>query len=93
MAPQAHPPEKGVLIVVIYFFSFRSFNDATNEWVTSGQPFFAFDAVADEGVSVACLVPVFKLIRCPQVPEKEATVLPRQAHPFGHINLPAQREY
>jgi hypothetical protein len=31
MAPQAHPPEKGVVIVVIYFFSFRSFNDATNE--------------------------------------------------------------
>jgi hypothetical protein len=56
MAPQAHPPEKGAVIVFIICVlvdGFRSFNDATNERVTSGQSFFAFGGVGGESVSVA----------------------------------------
>jgi hypothetical protein len=40
-------------IICVLVDGFRSFNDATNERVTSGQSFFAFGGVGGESVSVA----------------------------------------
>jgi hypothetical protein len=40
-------------IICVLVDDFRSFNDTTNERVTSGQSFFAFGGVAGESVSAA----------------------------------------
>ena len=44
MAPQAHPPAKGMFILLIdLFMHVRLFNDPTNEWVSSGQQSLKFN--------------------------------------------------
>jgi hypothetical protein len=40
-------------IICVLLDGFRSFKDATNERVTSGQSFFAFGAVGGESISAA----------------------------------------
>jgi hypothetical protein len=40
-------------IICVLVDDFRSFNDATNERVTTGHSFFAFGGVGGESVSVA----------------------------------------
>jgi hypothetical protein len=44
MAPQAHPPAKGMFILLIdLFMHVRLFDDPTNEWVSSGQQSLKFN--------------------------------------------------